>query len=406
MNPRELRRQRAALITQARAIVNGAGDAGLASEQQEQFERMMADADRLMGQIEQLERLERVEAGLEESARQDGRQEHGEGSEDGQRAYHDAFVQWARRGIQECTPEQRSLLMEHRAQSAVTGSAGGFAVPQGFYGRVVEAMSAFGGVRSVATIMQTQSGNDIPVPTNNDTANEGELLAENTPAAALDLTFARVILKAYKYSSKTILVPFELLQDEAVNLEDYIARKLGERIGRITNKHFTIGDNSDKPQGVVVGSTEGRAAPGGQTTSITFADLVHLEHSVDPAYRNMGRARWMMHDSTLKALKMLKDEQERPLWLPGLATREPDTILGYPYVINQHMAPLGVSAKALLFGDFSNYIVRDVMDLQLFRITDKYIESGQVGFLAFYRGDGRMVDAGMGPVRHFINAAS
>lgn len=403
MNPNELRRQRAALITQARAIVNGAGDGGLASEQQEQFERLMADADRLMGQIGQLERLESVEAGLEESSRQGGREEHGGGSEDGQRAYHEAFVQWARRGIQDCTPEQRSILMEHRVQSAVTGSAGGFTVPQGFYGRIVEAMRDFGGVRTVATIMPTQSGNDIPVPTNNDTANEGELLAENTPVAALALTFARVILKAYKYSSRTILVPFELLQDEAVNLEEYIARKLGERIGRITNRHFTVGDNADKPQGVVTGSALGKTGAGGQTTAVTVNDLTDLLHSVDVASRN--GARWMMHDQTLKALKMLKDQQDRPLWLPGLAMREPDTILGYPYVVNNHMPVMAASARSILFGDFTAYVIRDVMDIQLFRISDKYIESGQVGFLAFYRGDGRMVDAGMGPVRHFVNAA-
>lgn len=405
MNTNEMRRQRAALIEQARAIHDAAGSEGMTGEQQEQFTRRMDEADNLWRQIEQAERLERAEAGLEQSIHRGGNASQGAGDHD-QRAYHEAFTQWARGGMQECTPEQRTLLAQHRAQSAVTGNAGGFVVPQGFFGRVVEAMKDFNGVRGVATILPTQSGNDIPVPTVNDTANEGELLGENTPANPQDLAFNRVILKAYKYSSKTVLVPFELLQDEAVNLEQLIGRMLGERLGRITNKHFTIGDNSDKPQGVVTASGEGKVGVTGQTTSVTVADLVDLLHSVDIAYRSGGRARWMMHDQTLKALKMLKDEQERPLWLPGLAVREPDTILGYPYVINNHMPVMAAGQKSILFGDFSTYMIRDVMEMQLFRISDKYIESGQVGFLAFYRGDGRQVDAGMSPIKHYKNAAN
>lgn len=403
MNTKEMRRQRAALIEQARAIHNGAGPEGLTSEQQEQFTRMMDDADAMLRQIELAERLERAEANLAESHRASQR-DGSAGAAPDERAYHDAFTRWARGGMQECSPEQRALLAQHRAQSAITGSAGGFVVPQGFFGRVVEAMKDFSGVREVATTLPTQSGNDIPVPTNDDTGNEGELLGENTAANPQDLAFNRVILKAFKYSSKTLLVPFELLQDEAVNLEEMIGRKLGERLGRITNKHFTIGDNTDKPQGVVTASAEGKVGANGQTTSVIVADLVDLQHSVDIAYRN--NARWMMHDLTLKALKMLKDEQERPLWLPGLAVREPDTILGYPYKINNHMPVMAAGAKSILFGDFSTYMIRDVMGMQLFRISDKYIESGQVGFIAFYRGDGRQVDAGMGPIKHYKNAAS
>lgn len=301
--------------------------------------------------------------------------------------------------------EQRSLLQEKRAQSAVTGAAGGYTVPVGFYAQIKDAMKFYGGMRqSKATMIPTKAGNDLPIPTANDTSSTGELVGENVTVTSGDVAFGQVILKAYKYSSKVVLVPIELLQDSAFNIEQYIAKKLGERIGRINNTHLTIGDNSSKPQGIVTAATSGKVGTTGQTTSVIYDDLVDLEHSVDKVYRQ--NAQYMMNDMTIKALKKLKDGQQRPLWVPGVAEREPDTISGYSYITNNDMPVMAANAKSILFGDMSNYYIRDVMDIQLFRISEKYIEAGQVGFLAFYRGDGRMVDAGMNPVKFYQNSAT
>lgn len=117
--------------------------------------------------------------------------------------------------------------------------------------------------------------------------------------------------------------------------------------------------------------------------------------TVDPAYRQARRCRFLFHDSTLKAIKKLKDDQKRPLWLPGVAVREPDTILGHAYTVNQHVPIIAAEAKTVLFGDFSKYLIRDVLAVSFFRLAhSKYTEKGQVGFLAFSRHDGNLVDAG------------
>lgn len=404
MNTKELRRQRAALIEQARAILNSVPEGQtMTGEQEAQFDRMMADADRLLKTIEAAEKVENLARDLEQPVR-------GQVLEQDQKPeevalYRSAIIRWIRSGSEALAAEERDVLSHYRAQSAVTESAGGYTVAQDFYRRIVDAMKAFGGVEEAgAFVIETETGADMPIPTANDTANKGAILAENTASGAQDIAFGQVVLKAYKYTSKTVLVPFELLQDAAVDIESYIARKLGERIGRAINEHFTTGDNDSKPQGVVPFSALGKTGANGQTTSVTYDDLVDLEHALDPAYRR--NARWMMHDQTLKAIKKLKDSEGRPLWLPGLAVREPDTILGYPFVVNQDMPQMAASAKSILFGDFSNYWIRRVMGIELFRITDKYIESGQVGFLAFARMDGRGVNAGRNPVVHYANSAT
>jgi HK97 family phage major capsid protein len=411
MTTKELRRQRAALVEQARSILNAVTDGqNMAAEEQQKYDRIMDDVDTMKVRIDNEERVSALEADLEGSSRGAGRQADPTPATQPPTAteeYRAAVNSWVRSGFDGLLPEQRELLGQNRAQSAVTGASGGYTVAQEFYNKLTDAMKAISSVRdSGAMVLTTSTGADLPLPTANDSGNVGELIGENTAVNPQDMAFGQVILKAYKYSSKTVLVPFELLQDAAFDIEAYIAHKLGERLARITNAHFTTGDNSSKPQGIVPFSTAGKTGLTGQTTSVIVDDLIDLEHALDPAYRYSGKARWMFHDSTLKALKKLKDSQSRPLWQAGLAVREPDTINGYPYKVNQDMAAMAASAKSILFGDMSNYIIRVVKDIALYRIADKYIESGQVGFLAFWRGDGRGVDAGTHPIVHYANSAT
>ncbi|EAR08448.1 phage major capsid protein [Reinekea blandensis] len=133
--------------------------------------------------------------------------------------------------------------------------------------------------------------------------------------------------------------------------------------------------------------------------------MLDLIHFVDPAYRN--NAWFMFHDMTLKALKKLTDPTtKKPLWMPGFDVKEPDTINGYGYTINQHMPKMAASAKSILFGDLSKYLIRDVMQILLFRMTDsKYAEKGQVGFLCWMRAGGGLMDVG-GAVKPYQNAVS
>jgi HK97 family phage major capsid protein len=295
--------------------------------------------------------------------------------------------------------------MEARALSAITGATGGFTVPTGFYNSLIEAMKAYGGMRSSRhTNLRTAAGNTLPIPKVDDTSNVGMIVGESAAVGnATDPTFSQLNLGAYKYTSRTILIPIELLQDSAFDIEAYIRGAIATRIGRITNTHFTVGTGSSQPTGVVQNATSGKVGTTGQTTSITYDDLVDLIHSVDPAYR-VSSSHFMFNDSSLKALRKLKDGQGNPIWQPGLVQGAPDKILGYDYVINQDVATMAASAKSVLFGDFSKFFIRDVMDLSIFRIGEKYIENGQVGFVAFSRHDSTLVDTNA--IKFYQNSAS
>jgi HK97 family phage major capsid protein len=314
--------------------------------------------------------------------------------------------------VQLSTQPMRSLLeadrrgWEYRAQGLGTGAAGAFAVPDELMRALEVALLAFGGMRQRCTILRTSTGAALPIPTVNDTGNVGALLAENTQVSNQDVAFAQLVLDAYKYSSKQVLVSAELLQDNAINIGAYLGEALGTRIGRITNTHFTTGTGSGQPNGIVTAAPTGFTAPNGdgQVTTWKYTSIVELEHSVDPAYR--ANAAFMMADSSVKKTKLILDSTGRPLWAPGIAGGAPDTLMGYPIVVNQDVAAMALSAKSVLFGDLSKYLIRDVLGITLLRLDERYADFHQVAFLAFARMDGDLLNAGTGPVKVFVNAAS
>ncbi len=294
------------------------------------------------------------------------------------------------------------LRRELRADMGTGAGVGGETIPEGFVNALERSLLAFGGVRQVADVIRTATGNDLPWPHTNDTGNVGELLAEHAAAAELGVTTGAMVLQAHKYSSKLIIVSVELLQDSAFNLPQLIGEMAGERIGRITNTHFTTGDASSKPNGIVTASGLGKTAA--SATVIASDELFDLVHSVDPAYRALNPS-WMMHDNILLVLRKLKDSQNQYLWNPGLTVGQPDTLLGYPVTINQDMqSSVATATKTILFGAMSKYKVRDVAGLRMRRLVERFAEEDHEAFIAFSRHDGDLLDAGTDPVKHLIQA--
>ncbi|WP_273036008.1 phage major capsid protein [Massilia timonae] len=317
-------------------------------------------------------------------------------------------------GLMALTPEQRTAMAARvnpdirAAMSTTTGAEGGYTVATEFNKTLIQAMKAAFAVRSVASGIQTSTGAQMLFPTADSTSEEGEIVGQNASVTVGETAFGQASLDVYKYSSKSIALPFELLQDSMFNIEGYISNLLQLRKGRIHNRHHTVGTGTNQPRGIVTAAAAGKVGTTGQTVTVTYDDLVDLEHSVDPYYRSSGK--WMMHDDTLRALRKLKDSNGRPIFVPGYEQGNPggapDRLLGREIVINQHMPVMAANAKSILFGDFSKYLIRDVMDTTLFRMTDSaFTLKGQVGFVAFSRSGANMVDVG-GAIKYYQNSAT
>ncbi len=394
--------------------IDATTDEARAQEIEAQHDKHMAEYDRLEELIQRQERIDEAEGRLNKP---DPRRPVNEDrSVPGAAAGRDlddneVFQRAMRFGVESLDTEERhrvaelraSVSPEMRAQAAGTDAAGGYTVPEGFQVEIIKSMQMYGPMLDPGITRQlpTDSGNPLPWPTMDDTANKGALLGENTQAGEQDVTFGQKQLDAYTYTSKIVRVSLQLLQDSAFDMNRLIRDVFGERIGRIGNEHLTVGTGSSQPNGIVTASANGNTTSG--TSAVTWEEVMDLYHSVDPAYRNMPNTRFMFHDNTLKALRKIKDNDGRFIWQPAdVRTGAPATILEEPYSINQDMPQLGTGNKFMVYGDFARYVVRLVRDFTMLRLTERYADYLQVGFIGFSRLDGELVDGSA--VKHMANA--
>lgn len=314
------------------------------------------------------------------------------------------FDTYLRKGEQGFDAEQRAYI--RNTMSTTTPSQGGYTVPSDVAKRFIDVLKDYSGVRRVAEIIVTEKGNVMPFPVSDGTAETGEILAENASVSSLDPSFATAPLTCWKYGSKLFAVPFELLSDANIDIEGYIFSRAAARIGRITNTHYTVGTGTGQPQGFSGVAGVGKVGTTGQTLTVIHDDLIDLVHSVNTAYRQTSQGlAFQMADSAFKVVRKLKDSSLRPLYLPSDGT-SPESILGYPVIVNDDVAVMAANAKSIFFGNwFMGYKVRDALEVSLFRFTDStYSKLGQVGFLALARSGGNLVDTTA--VKVYVNSAT
>lgn len=412
---KHLQEERNALVAEAQKIL--AKEEPLTKDEEAKFDKLMADSDAKKIEVD---RLIRVASSASELAERAGIRAGRENISVAEREDKDeralvAFSSWIRGGMEILDNDQRLIMLGRRnqdglpniqaAQSIGTTTAGGFLVPQSFSDRLDIALKYFSGMMGEAEQITTDAGADMPWPTVNDTAQVGAILAENATITAQDVTFASVTLKAYMYTSKLIAVSLQLMQDSFFSIDNLIADLAGQRLGRILNTHFTVGTGAGaQPNGIVTAAFLGKLGIAGQTTSVIYDDLVDLVYSVDVAYRPASK--FMLNDLTIRAVRKLKDSQNRPLWEPSLQVGQPDRLFGYPLVTNNDVPVMAVSAKSILFGQINKYKIREVRGITLMRLSERYADNLQVGFFAFGRWDGNLIDAGTHPVTYYQNSAT
>lgn len=268
-----------------------------------------------------------------------------------------------------------------------TDSEGGYLVPDEYERTLVEALEEENIFRQMAKVIQTSSGDrKIPVVATKGTAS---WIDEEGAFPESDDSFGQVSIGAYKLGTM-IKVSEELLNDSVFDLQSYISREFARRIGAKEEEAFFTGNGTGKPLGVL-------AATGGAETGVTAAsstavtadELMDLYYSLKSPYRK--KSVWVLNDSTIKAIRKLKDSNGQYLWQPSLTAGTPDTILGRPVKTSAYMPAIAAGAKSIAFGDFSYYWIADRQGRSFKRLNELFAATGQVGFLASQRVDGKLI---------------
>ncbi|HGA0629631.1 TPA: phage major capsid protein [Streptococcus agalactiae] len=261
---------------------------------------------------------------------------------------------------------------------------GGHLVPDEYEKKLIQGLQEENFFRSLATVIKTSSGErKIPVVTGHGSAS---WMDENGLYPETDETFGQVTLDSHKIGT-AIRISEELLNDSVFDLESYMTSEFARRIGTEEEKSFLVGDGSKKPTGIFTqADVEG---PTTATKDITFDDMIELYHSLPAPYRK--NAVWILHDTTVKVIRKLKDNNGNYIWQPSTQAGQPDLILNRPYYTST-FAPLPEAGnKAIAFGDFSYYWIADRQGRTFKRLNELYANNGQIGFLASQRVDGKLV---------------
>lgn len=400
MSIQALREQLSHETRAAKALLDANGERAWSKEDQSKYDAHMDTCERLQDQIKAHQRMLDADAEREFKAAAKDASKRGTG----EISALDAVALYLRHG-NNVNADQATAI--RNAMSTTTNSEGGFTVPAEVAAMVIDSLKAFGGMREVAQVISSTNGQAWNYPSSDGTSEVGEIVGENAAATTGEITFGSVPLVVYKYSSKKIALPWELIQDSAIDVVGFVVNRLAQRLGRITNTHHTVGTGSSQPFGLMARASSGKVGTTGQTTSVIYDDLVDLVHSVNRAYRT--GASFMMADTSLRVVRKIKDSQGRPIFNPGYETGvpggAPDTLLGYRVTINDDVAVMAANAKSIAFGDMKQYVIRDVMDVAVRRFDDSaFALNGQVGFCGWTRTGGNLLDTAA--VKFYQNSAT
>jgi len=385
----ELREKRAKSWEAAKAFLDTKrGTDGIVSaEDTATYEKMEADVVALGKEIDRLEKQEALDRELSKPLNtpltgkpifQGVESKGGRASAEYQKAFWNAMRTRSGEGLD---PVIKNALQ------IGTDTEGGYLVPDEFERTLIEALDEENIFRKLANVISTSSGDrKIPVVASKGTAS---WIDEEGAIPESDDSLGQVSIGAYKLGTM-IKVSEELLNDSVFNLENYIAREFARRIGNKEEDAFFTGDGSGKPTGILAATGGAQiGVTAASATAITIDEVLDLFYSLKSPYRN--KSVFVMNDATIKAIRKLKDGQGQYIWQPSLQAGTPDTILNRPVYTSSYVPTIAASAKSIIFGDFGYYWVADRQGRVFKRLNELYAATGQVGFVATQRVDGKLI---------------
>lgn len=391
MNPQNVRalyEERMSAVHQLRALAAEAGNRAFTAEERAAEDRLNAAVDNLDARIRNgLTAMERNAKGDEArsafSAMTGGATARISNPQVG------AFLRGETRSLE--------LPIETRDLSVGVTTAGGHTVPT-LMGSLMEHLVEGAALMAAKpTVITTAGGEPLAVPKTTSKA-AASLVSEGSAIGESDPAFGQVTIPVYKLAYIT-QVTAELLADSSLDVESFLGRQAGEALGNKLGEYLVNGTGSSQPTGFLPVSTLGVTAAG--VAAVTSDELIDLYHSLAVPYRK--GAVWVIKDSSVKAIRKLKETTGQYLWQPGLAAGQPDTLLGAPVVVDPNMPAMTTGLKSIAFGDFSKMVVRFAGNVRFERSDDYAFNSDLVTFRAILRAGCDLVDR-TGAVRHLIQA--
>ena len=401
----EMRQKRAALVKQARGILDKASaeKRSMTAEETQEYEKIFTEADGMGEQVRRLERQEAAETELSASAPTgEARNQDPAGNADpagetpeqrkakDETKKMDALRRYFRGGIQALTAE------EHRALQVDDPTLGGYLqAPQKFVADLLKGLDDEVMIRQNATIHTLEKAATLGVPTLDTDAADAEWTSELLTGS--EDTSIRIGKRELKPNplAKRIKVSNTLLRVGAIDVETLIMNRLNYKFGITMEKGYLTGNGSGQPLGLFVASDDGiptsrDSSEDMEATNRTADGLINAKFTLKAKY--YAKSKWLFHRDAVKRIRKLKDGMGQYLWVPGLVKNSQDTLLDSPVMISENVPNTFTTGLYVgLYGDFKYYWIVDCLSLTMQRLVELYAETNQTGFIGRYEGDGQPV---------------
>jgi HK97 family phage major capsid protein len=264
--------------------------------------------------------------------------------------------------------------LEEKALSAGSNPDGGYLVPVQIEQRIHSVARDRSNIRAIADV-QTISGGSLDIfldPDDIDSAWVGETQdrPETTSPKLKRISIVAHEIYAMPKATQT------LLDDSAVNIEEWLSERVRDRFDRIENGAFVNGNGVARPMGFLqypkvteaswAWGSLGYIATGGATLGSDADDLIDMLYTLKSDYR--ANASWVMNSTTAGAVRKMKDAEDRYIWQQSLVAGQPNMLLGYPVVIAEDMPDVADGAYPIAFGDFRRgYTIVDRIGVRVLR---------------------------------------
>ena len=396
----ELKQERAALVKDARAILDQAETEkrDLTAEENEKYEKIMADVDSRGKAIEREERMQDLETDTTDAPLPRNEPTTGEQRDDGQgpgmesresEEYREAFSRWLMTGERALTSD------EYRAMQVDDDTGGGYLVtPQQMVMSLLKNVDDMAAIRQFATVYQLRTAKSLGVPTLDTDLSDADWTTELATGDTDEMAFGKRELRPHPFA-KRVKISNTLLRQAAMSPEAIVRERMAYKFGVTEEKAFIEGNGVQKPLGLFTASDDGistdRDTAGNNTaTKIAPDTLITAKYTLKGQYH--PRARWMWHRDVLAAIRKMKDGNGQYIWQPGISGGAPDRVLELPYTLSEY-APNTMTAGlyVAILGDFKYYWIAEALDMQMQRLVELYAESNQTGFIGHMEVDGMPV---------------
>jgi HK97 family phage major capsid protein len=186
----------------------------------------------------------------------------------------------------------------------------------------------------------------------------------------------------------------KLVDDGSINIEEWVARKVADKMARLEATAFINGNGTSQPKGILTytaGTTFGQIQQinSGTSAVITADSLVNLYFSLKDDYAR--NATFLMHRTTVQAVRLLKDTTNQYIWQPGLSAGTPNTLMGVPVALAADMPVPAASSLSVAVGDFKRaYLIVDRIGIRTLR--DPFTSKPFVKFYTTKRVGGEVIN--------------